>query len=801
MKLKIFITGLCLILSFSQAAFSLSDEEEKFYVANKAFLDGFYKAALTLFDRFIDQFPESKKVYDAGLFIAKCHYFREEYLLAEDALSNIIKEKEAANLWGQAYYWLGEIHFKAKNFKDSLKCANQVIDNYSDSEYRWWTYYLAANNYVQLGNQDEIENIFKKIIAESNTEELIDNSYGRLIHLYFQKKNYPQLFSLGQNYLKDYPKGNLSAKIYYYLGESSYAHKKFDEAIDYYQRALKINKEGSLGDLIYQGLGFSYLGQNNEGQAKKYVDKIEGKELSFFSKGVYHFKIKNYSQALEKFNDFLAKFRESKYFVTVYLNKADTLYEMGRVNDALSAYRYILNNFRGSEYGEVFDKALYGIAWCYLKTGEFKKAIEEFENTLKWTDNPIVKISSQIQIADAYQEAENYEQALDIYNTILKNNPNSIYTDYIQFQIGIVFLKTERLDEALLVLRNLKDNFPSSRLIPQAQYYLAVGYFSKQIYGESRALLSDFIERFPQNELVSKAYYLYGKCFFNEEEYSRALECFEKAIGQFKDNEIEELVYIDMGNAYLNLSLYDRAKWVWEDFFTKFPHSQYGGSISLFLGGLYEKEDDFTGAEKYYKKVLTDFSQSSYVAEAMLSLGHLYWQKGDLDKAGEYFEKLSSDDSPFSQKAKLYLAKVYTQRGENNQAIGVYDELIKSDLDISKGAILEKAFLLKEMKDYSAAIISFEDALGVGMDSARVRFSLAMCLEKINKNEEAIDQYFKVIYAFKDSDYRVKSYFRIGRLYEKASNNDAAKEIYEKIAGFDVKEAKIAKAKLKKLAK
>ncbi len=48
-------------------------------------------------------------------------------------------------------------------------------------------------------------------------------------------------------------------------------------------------------------------------------------------------------------------------------------------------------------------------------------------------------MSSQIQIADAYQETGKYIEALDIYNLILKSQPNTVYADYVQFQVGMCF--------------------------------------------------------------------------------------------------------------------------------------------------------------------------------------------------------------------------------------------------------------------------------------------------------------------------------------------------------------------------
>jgi tetratricopeptide (TPR) repeat protein len=810
MNKKIIIILLAIFISLPAQVFCASKEEERFFIAAKAFSDGFYEASLSLFKRFNEEFPASSRAVEAKLYIAKCYYFKQDYKQALDILSGLLNKEEAQKFLEEIYYWFAQVYYRGKDFANSYIFCQKIIEKYPSSQFIWEILYLAAIDCRELNKPEEAKKLLIKIIEENKDRNIAEEAYSQLFIYYFQEKNYPRLIEVAENCLRRRPKDLLAAKAYFYLGESFYAERNFNKALENYINALELNADAQLTDLILQGLAFARLEKEGFEEAKKNIDAIKDEETRLYSQGIYYVKIKNYEKALETFDALITHFPQGRFFSGAYLNKADTLYEMGRVNDSLSGYLYILNNFRSQQYVDILDKAHYGLAWCYLKNGEFKKAIEEFKNTLKYTDNSVVKISSQIQIADAYQEAGNYNQALDIYSEILKNNPNTIYDDYIQFQIGITFLRAKRLEEALLALRNLQKSFPSSKLIPQAQYYLAVSYFSAESYREAEDLLEDFIKKFTQSELLMRVYYLYGKCFYNEKKYDKALEVFRNIIGKFNDRQIEELVYIDIGNCYLNLSQFDNAKKIWEDFLHKFNKSQYAGSVALYLGGLYEKEADYLQAEKYYKNVLESYKDSPWAKEALLSLGHLYLSQKDIDKAQVYFENLINADSPLAFKAKMHLAKIYEQKGRKDDALKIYDELISLDSPISKLALLDKAYFLKENGVYPEAIALFKKALTAGIESPKLRFYLAMCLEKVNQNKEAIEEYFKVIYTFSSdtsvtaqeenaNDYKVKSYFRIAKLYEKEKRNDAAKEIYKKITGLGTEESKIAAARLKEL--
>lgn len=807
--LAVFILNLSLGLSLMPIALAKEAEAEQFHTAAKAFSDQFYDASLSLFERFIKEFPNSPEIFKAKLYLAKCYYYKQSYPKALKILSGIEVKKAAADLLDEIYYWLAILYFKGKDFDKAISYTKKLIDGYPESKFRWPGHYLLAESYKEAGKLTAAQETFSVIISDALDNDTIEDAYLELFRLYLEQGKQAKLISLGRGYLKKFSRSHNRGKVYFYLAESYYAKGNWKKASSHYQKALRVYPDSDLQDLIYQGLGFNYIEQSNSLEAKIAIDKIKDKQLRLSSQGAYYFKSKDYLQALETFNMFIRDYPQSSLIEDAYLNKADILYELGRLNDAVYAYQYILDNFSRSDNPEVSNKAHYGLAWSYLKNGKFKKAIDEFKNTLEYAYNPVVKVSSQIHIADAYQETARFDQALDIYKDILENHPNTIYADYIQFQIGLTFLKKKDLEKAFFALRNLKNNFSSSKLVPQAQYYLAVGYFTQEDYEETKILLEDFAKKFPQDDLVAKARYLYGKCFFNQKDYQKALRIFKEVVEGYSDSDIEELSLIDMGTTYLHLLLSEAAKKTWLQFLKKYPHSQYRSSVALRLGGLYEKEKNFSEAEKYYTKVFHSHKDSSWSHEAMLALGHLYWNNNDLNKAQGYFQKLAKKKTPIALKAKLYSAKLFTQKENYQAALEIYNQLSNLESPIAKIAHLDKAFLLKEMKEYSKAIVVFQKAIALGVDTQELRFSLGVCFEKIGKSEDAVEQYFKAIYNFvqnnsqqsdpETKDYKTKSFFRIARIYERDNNIDEAKKIYQRIIDSGVKESTIAQVRLGEL--
>lgn len=454
--------------------------------------------------------------------------------------------------------------------------------------------------------------------------------------------------------------GQELVESYFYLGEIAYACGDFSAAQGYYCRALEDNKDINFGDLIYQRLSLVYLDSNQVSEAKSNIARILNDELRSLSQGVYAFKVKDYVSALKLFGDFLEKFAQSKYRLNVYLNKAETFYEMGRIDDAFFLYKDILSEFKNMEDKNILNKVQYGLACCYLKKGKVN-------------------------------------DSLLIYGQILENNSGNVYADYSRLQRGIIFLKTKEFDKALTELIAVRGRFSNAKLMPQIEYYLAMVYFSQQKYDQALDTLFSFVKNFPQDDLMGKVYYLYSQCFLKKQDYPRALNYLEKIIAEVKDKEI--------------------------------------------------------------------------IKAAEYDIGHI----------------------------KLRLARQASADGRVDKAVSLYDEVIESDKNLSKQALLDKAFLFKEKKDYVQAVICFEQAAQFVNISARAIFSYAFCLERVGRIQDATARYWEIIHVKDEQDnmeYKLKAYFRLARLYEKQGRRQEAGDIYNQVAALDVEESKIAAARL-----
>jgi len=202
----------------------------------------------------------------------------------------LAKASDKEPILDEVHYWLAEVHFKGKNFKDSFFYAQKLTSNYPQSKFLWWAYLLMGSNNIELGEKRTAEEILKNIVARCPDREVIESAYFNLLDLYFNENDYFQVISTGEKYIKDFPKGTLEPKAYYYLGETYYAQGKFDKAITNFELAENVTNDPYILDLVWRGLSLTYTSKDNEAEANKYMSKIVSEELRLFTEGTRSFK-------------------------------------------------------------------------------------------------------------------------------------------------------------------------------------------------------------------------------------------------------------------------------------------------------------------------------------------------------------------------------------------------------------------------------------------------------------------------------------------------------------------------------
>jgi len=140
----------CLILaSLLLVSAAGAAEVDDFKLARQAFKDSFYEEAQGYFQEFINNYPQSTLIDEASLFVALCSYNIGDLHQAQGELENLINDPEAATIKDEALYWLAQIYIKNKDYNNSLKPLQEVVQEYPESDYNVLSYFLLAESKIR----------------------------------------------------------------------------------------------------------------------------------------------------------------------------------------------------------------------------------------------------------------------------------------------------------------------------------------------------------------------------------------------------------------------------------------------------------------------------------------------------------------------------------------------------------------------------------------------------------------------------------------------------------------------------
>lgn len=286
--------------------------------------------------------------------------------------------------------------------------------------------------------------------------------------------------------------------------------------------------------------------------------------------------------------------------------KAKKLIKKGKIEEAAEEYKKLLT-------GKDQDIPIRNIIGdLYVKSGERKKAVKEFE-----------------KIADLYEEKGIYSKSIATLKRIARIEPDSLD---ISRRLADLYnsrgFKSEALGEYSKLAKELKKNKKNKEAI---QMYESVLRLNQEDM-ESREILAELYEK--------------------ENKIDEAIEKLNE-VAEYKINNDE------LKDAYKAL---DKAKDLKPD---------YPRTLTNFIE-IYKKEDKKKEAFKLINEVLKKDEKN---LRALYMLGKLHLEEKDTDKAKKVFLRITSEN-PKDIDARVKLGKLFIEEGDLDKAFENYEPVV-----------------------------------------------------------------------------------------------------------------------------
>ncbi|MBU1726583.1 MAG: tetratricopeptide repeat protein [Candidatus Omnitrophica bacterium] len=378
----------------------------------------------------------------------------------------------------------------------------------------------------------------------------------------------------------------------------------------------------------------------------------------------------------------------------------------------------------------------------YYDKLEYKKAIESFNNSLKFAPN-VAQV--HCSLANAYFDDKSEDRAIDEYKKTLQLDDH--FVDGYKM-LAHIYLSKGLYNEATDILRKGENALPNNQEIKSligdisfermaeflnsgvdafskgdkdlalgllqkaveakpdyafSRYTLAYIYYADNKYDQAISQLESAIHI---DSRFIMAYKLLGDIYFEKKEFARAIEIYEAAF--YLDVNDSGLLN-NIGLCYMNLEEYDVAARFLMRGITRDP-----GNINLrySLASVYRDSARLDDAVKEYLNIIDAIADYPHVHNDLASI---YKMQGRKDEAFKEYRKeleycqnkLNRD--PNNPYVLNDLADAYNGLGEYEKAKEAVDKalLIKPDF---YQAYLTRAAIYKEMGDFSQEVEALEKA-------------------------------------------------------------------------------------------
>lgn len=180
--------------------------------------------------------PVSKPII--SFFAGYCYFMLNDFEYAKINFLNFVSYAENTELIQEAYIYLAKIEIQLQEFKSALKYAKKASLLYSNY---WELNLIYAKIYYKLGMMTHAASAIEKAAKLNPAESIVHEWAG---NIYFKLQDYSKA---EKQYLKFIESiDNASSETYARLAETCLKLKRPEEAILYFDIAVKLNPENNL---------------------------------------------------------------------------------------------------------------------------------------------------------------------------------------------------------------------------------------------------------------------------------------------------------------------------------------------------------------------------------------------------------------------------------------------------------------------------------------------------------------------------------------------------------------------------
>lgn len=513
-----------------------------------------------------------------------------------------------------------------------------------------------------------------------------------------------------------------------FMGIISDEKGRTDEAIDYYNRAIRFN---SRDPLIYRNLSIAHRHKKNYAGAQDAIERAISLDPQNTKNRVLYgnilFEQRKFGDAKQVYQDALSRDPEN----------ASALFNMGiallRGGDRVSAMEYLKKAGEADKLGKVAHMS-------YSKLGSMYSTMQDLDAAEKY-----LKMAIAVNPADPvdrynmgliHLKRSDKERALGEFlkaQELAKNDAKVLEG------LGEAYFSLKEYDKSLDVYNKLTAvNNRDARLLSR----IAEIYYEKGELDSAYDYYKKITSMEPASENARIAYINMGNIMDDAQRYEEAIDSYKKAL---TISPKDDAALYNLGIAYKHAGRPELAIEVWKKSAELNPDSP---RPHMAIADYYYEKKHYDLAMDEYQRVLRRWPN---IQDAHFNLGAVYYRKNLVDFAiGEYKKVLEiNEGNDLARKAYVNLAILTSKKSPGEQGLN-------ESLNYAQKALLMKP------------------------GDSEALYSLGVIYYRKEMSDKAIDTFYQVVRASRDPGRIADAYNYIGMSYYKKGSYRKALQAFNR---------------------
>jgi len=449
--------------------------------------------------------PNKKKVADACMRVADGCYSTRQNETAIKFYKEVLTINNGYE--DQALFYLAKTYGFIDDINQKIVYLQQLVNDYQKSKYSLTSIEELATTFKSLEDYPKAEQYYNTIINDYPTSNLVKMARIELADIHFKQKAYAQ------------------SELAYLAILSEFG------GVD--REVCEVAAKGLINIYRAQGVPEKAV---QVGEKYPCAGLTKGQEEEIFftpAKNAYSDTLKPLAETISLFDKYLDRYPKGVYATEAKNYKADCLFKMNQIEDAISIYREMLEG-KNNRFTEA---AALRVSKFLFNNDQQEEAIPYYLKLEQVSADPSVIYNSRLNLMRSYFLTEQWAEAANYAQIMLNESQiNTTLKLEAEYANGISNYRVKNYDVARKSLEWLIKN-TTTATGSEAKYLIAEMLFDQKLYDQSDLEVKVLIKMKPSyNFWVAKGLMLQTKILIVKEDLFQAEEILNSIIEHYPND-------------------------------------------------------------------------------------------------------------------------------------------------------------------------------------------------------------------------------------------------------------------------